>query len=159
MALWVHTALGVLFCNAAQVGKLALFHALEEASRIAPEMDAQGIVSRPESQTRHWHVHLAVRGVDPRHLRSLYDTTGNTHQGAWRQERQGCDGGDRVVGRVSRLVLDAFQRRFCKGLQEHGGAWWSIPRDATMGVAEGSEAPATRGKKPVTNTGGVARFT
>ena len=29
---------------------------------------------------------------------------------------------DRVVHQVSRLVLDAFQRRFCTGLQEHVGA-------------------------------------
>ena len=99
----VHTALGVLFCNAAQEGSLALLHALEEANRFAPEVDAHGIVSRPESQIRHWYVRLAVRGVDPPHLPFLHDTTGNAHRGAWWQEIQGCDGCDKVVAQPARL--------------------------------------------------------
>ena len=46
----VHTALGVMPCNAAQEGWLALLHALEEANRVAPGVDAHGIVSSVVSE-------------------------------------------------------------------------------------------------------------
>ena len=91
MELWVHTALGVLFCNAAQEGKLALFHALEEASRIAPEMDAQGIVSRPESQT-HPGTSISPSGVLTRVTSALSTTRPATHT----KERGGMSGNDEM---------------------------------------------------------------
>ena len=50
MVVMVHTALGVMPCNAAQEGSLALLHALEEANRFAPGVDAHGIVSTVVSE-------------------------------------------------------------------------------------------------------------
>ena len=69
----VHTDLEVLFCNPAQQGRLALLHALEEANRFAPGVDAQGIVSnvvsaRAFKNTRAGNVvyhRVGARGVRP----------------------------------------------------------------------------------------------